>query len=174
MTLETLVEINSWVDNIKLSTKPWGYFPERDLIKSEATEYDLSLMTEEYEGLDSLGQTVTRIKTKKDYILSDPMDISAEMLLYKTRLDRIQAGEAVRLLTDRVMNTVIGFNCEHNLSTEQLDEMEASFAPILAKLQAFRPDTAKTLIEAIIPDGVLVTEEMRSELLACYPTAKIG
>ncbi len=169
MRLESLEKANEWINEVELDALPWGYFKIRDILKSEATEYDLTLVTEEYEHLNSLGETEIRVKTSKDYT-HETLDISSEVALEELRRARLCLGEDIRSLTNRIMNMIIGFNSERSLTKEQLDDMEVSFAPILSKLLVFRPDTAKDLIELISPDGILVTEEMKSELLACYPS----
>ena len=65
---ETMELAQEWVDHCEAKKKPWDYQHARDLLKSEATEYDLTLVTEEYEVVDEMtGESVTRIKTKKDY-----------------------------------------------------------------------------------------------------------
>ena len=49
--------------------------------------------------------------------------------------------------------------------------MQTLFMPILQLLQANRPGTAKPLIENIVPDGTIVTEEMKISILDEYTKA---
>lgn len=73
----------------------------------------------------------------------------------------IAMGAKARGDCQRVLDLIGGFNLLPGRTTEQAGEMVASFATAKAALQDGRPGAAKTAIQAIPVDGVLVTQPMK-------------
>lgn len=83
----------------------------------------------------------------------------------KVKAPRLAIGKAIRLMCNEFMDLVLGYNVERNLSAEQVTEMVITFGPILSLIQVFRPGEARVLVEEVKPDGILVTQEMKDDLL---------
>jgi hypothetical protein len=100
-----------------------------------------------------------------------PVDISAELAAEAAKRIRIENGKNAAEACQEVLFLIGGFNMERNLSFAQKNEMKMLFADAKSALNDFQPGYAKYFINAIEADGVLVTEEMKSqclELLAGY------
>jgi hypothetical protein len=85
--------------------------------------------------------------------------------------DKIQLGRAARAACENVLDLIAGFNLDRELTFEQITEMQTLFSNPERALRASRPSTAKVLIQAITPDGVLVTQQMKDlciKLLSDY------
>ena len=74
-------------------------------------------------------------------------------------------GKKFRSCCESVLDYIAGMNSDRELTTEQIDEMEVTFGGIAQLLRANRPQSAKVLIEQIVVDDVLVTEEMKQDIL---------
>jgi hypothetical protein len=79
---------------------------------------------------------------------------------------RKNAGKAARKVCEDVIDLIAGFNLERSLTTEQITQMQSTFADANALLKNNQPWGAKAAIEAITPDGTLVTQEMKDAALA--------
>jgi hypothetical protein len=85
--------------------------------------------------------------------------------------EKIAKGQAAREVCQKVLDYVAGANLDRELTIEQITDLQQTFAQAESALRAGRPTFAKIFISAIEPDGVLVTEEIKSnclELLAGY------
>jgi len=78
------------------------------------------------------------------------------------------AGRTVRHICQSILDLIAGINLEKGLTTAQIDQMEVDHADILKALQNNRPDKAKPLIEAVVPDGTLITQADIDEMLEIY------
>ncbi len=82
------------------------------------------------------------------------------------------AGASVGNIAKEVVEVIAGHNLSNSLSVADIDQMEADHGAIFDALNKSRPDKAKPLIEAIVPDGSRVTQDMKDDVLAVY--AKYG
>ena len=102
---------------------------------------------------------------KRDCLVSKQSELAAE----KSRADRIRAkkakGNLAKRLSEEVYDLIAGYNLDRSLTEEQINSMETTFAPVMQALQAKRPKKAKKKIELITPDGVLITQEMKDDVL---------
>jgi hypothetical protein len=87
----------------------------------------------------------------------------AEILRVKTLKE---LGAKSRLACQNCLDIIAGFNLQRQLTAEQITAMQSSFSTIQTALMTSRPTSAKFLIEALTPDGVIVTEIMKSSILA--------
>lgn len=92
--------------------------------------------------------------------------VSAAKSAEDTRQARIAAGAAARQACQQVLDLISGFNLEQQLTIEQITIMQQNFELAERALRAGRPTLAKGAIQAIVPDGVIVTQEMKDEALA--------
>jgi hypothetical protein len=83
----------------------------------------------------------------------------------KAMKQKLALGKVPRAAADEVWDLISGWNMSRDLTIEQIDEMETIFAGAAKALQAKRPDKAKSIIEGIQPDGVLVTAQMIEDAL---------
>lgn len=97
--------------------------------------------------------------------------VTAELAAETEREDRIKRGKQAREFSTLILDLVAGFNIDRQLTAEQITTMQTTFAPIMALLQAGRPTSAKPLIEAITPDGTIVTQAMKDAILSEYTRA---
>jgi hypothetical protein len=154
------VEAQSWL-NSQIG-KPHR-LPEREVpIESEYAQEDvLEVIEEEIEGV--MQQTKVRLKAQ---YTSEIVDITSQHNAEQSKIARLQAGKAARQACESVMDLISGYNLERELTAEQVSQMAATFAPIIQLLQVSRPSSAKALISAIEPDGVLVTADMKQDCLS--------
>jgi len=123
--------------------------------------------------VDSVPQTAmvqTHVRLKAQFT-SEIIDITAQHNAEQAKSSRLQAGKAARQACESVMDLIAGYNIQNSLTAEQVSQMAATFAPIIQLLQVSRPSSAKALISAIEPDGVLVSADMKQDcldLLAAY------
>lgn len=92
-----------------------------------------------------------------------PMNVKIANALRKKEL--LEAGKKAREVCTQCLDTIAGFNLSRSLTVEQITEMQSTFSQIQMALMTSRPSTAKFLIGAITVDGVLVTQEMKDDVL---------
>lgn len=95
-------------------------------------------------------------------------EFDAEVAKNEVRSQRKALGRQSRLISEEILDIVAGHSIQNNLNPAQKDQMEVDFASILQALKVNRPKKAKALILAVQPDGVLVTQEMKDEILEVY------
>jgi len=78
---------------------------------------------------------------------------------------RKELGKRAREACLGALDVVAGWNLERELTTDQVDQMTSSFSTILQLLQSNRFSSARAAIVEITPDGTLVTQEMKDEIL---------
>jgi hypothetical protein len=79
--------------------------------------------------------------------------------------DKINQGRADRLKCEAALDLVAGYNRSNALTIEQINQMQQTFAQAESLLRAGRPDFAAQVITLIEPDGVLITQEMKDNVL---------
>lgn len=97
------------------------------------------------------------------YDLIPSVNVSKEKERVKS--ERIAKGRADRLKCESALDLIAGYNRERELTIEQISQLQATFSQAEALLRSNRPDFAAQVIAAISADGVLVTEEMKSDVL---------
>jgi hypothetical protein len=93
-------------------------------------------------------------------------DKTAEMAAEALKQARIARGKEDRQKCENALDLIAGYNRERTLTIEQITQMQQTFAQAEALLRANRPDFAKQVIQAIQPDGTLITSEMKADVLA--------
>lgn len=92
-----------------------------------------------------------------------PMNVKIANALRKKEL--LEAGKKAREVCTQCLDTIAGFNLSRLLTAEQISLMQSTFAQIQMALMTSRPSTAKFLISAMVVDEVLVTQEMKDDVL---------
>lgn len=95
----------------------------------------------------------------------------AAIKLRYLRESRRKQGASARIICQTVLDIIGGHNIQNGTSGAELDNMTGLYGNILSALQQNRPLKAKSLITAVTPDGVFVTQEMKDEVLAAYTEA---
>ncbi len=95
-------------------------------------------------------------------------DWAADQLVSGQKESRKDIGRKIRACCDEVLDVVVGHNVERDLTSEQKNMMAATFAPIMQALMGLRPALAKQAISAAEPDGILVTGNMKNEILDVF------
>jgi hypothetical protein len=80
--------------------------------------------------------------------------------------NQIASGRADRAKCETALDYIAGVNRSRALTIEQITQMQQAFAQAEALLRASRPDFATQVISAIVPDGELITQEMKDQVLA--------
>lgn len=84
----------------------------------------------------------------------------------KRKQDLIALGKKSREACDKALDLIAGYNLTNTLTDTQITEMTTTFSPIVMALSVHkRPNLAKSLISAITPDGTVITEQMKADLL---------
>ena len=83
----------------------------------------------------------------------------------RIKAERIAAGRQDRQKCETALDLIAGFNRERVLTIEQITQLQQTFAQAESLLRANRPDFASQVISAIVPDGVLITSEMKADVL---------
>jgi len=101
--------------------------------------------------------------------LGDLAAITTNYRQEKIKKDRIANKILIGQITDKACNDAFtyiqGANVDRNLTSAQKTEMATLFAPALQAIQVKRPGQLKAYIASITPDEVLITTEMKEDLL---------
>jgi hypothetical protein len=92
--------------------------------------------------------------------------VEAEQAAQAQKQARIASGAADRAKCQNALDLIAGYNRERTLSFEQITQLQQTFAQAESLLRASRPDFAKQVITALVPDGILVTQEMKQDVLS--------
>lgn len=76
-----------------------------------------------------------------------------------------ELGRLDRQKCESALDVIAGYNRERTLTIEQITQMQQTFAQAETLLRASRPDFASQVITAIVPDGELITQEMKDDVL---------
>lgn len=157
--------LNEWLNRETLNLS-FGY-PERNLIDNPLNPVSeelkaIAISTEQVE-IGGIAFTSYKIPAEFTYEIED---ITAEVEAEDRRNSLIAQGEKTAKACKDAFNLISGYNQYRTLTSAQKDQMTATFAPIVQALKIHeRPSLAKSMIVAIEPDGVLVTEQMKADML---------
>ena len=93
-------------------------------------------------------------------------DATEEIIKMELISQRIQLGRQDRIKCEATLDLIAGYNRERSLTIEQITQMQSMFAQAESLLRANRPDFAAQVINAIEPDGVIITQEMKDDVLS--------
>lgn len=91
--------------------------------------------------------------------------VAAEQQAKADQAAKIQAGRKAREVCQSVLDLIAGHNLDRELTLEQITQMQQAFGLAEQALRAGRPTLAKNAINALQPDGVLITAAMKQEAL---------
>jgi hypothetical protein len=191
---ETLQLSTEWVVKHEGKSHPWGkYLPAREIPATEA--YNSLLKDYEYEKeviaayidyeyqKDEEGNLVlvngepvilsqtqipavteTWIMLLPEYEI-ETLDITAEYEAQQAKLAMIKLGAEYDRRCIEALNYIGGFNLLNNRTIEQIDQLEVQFASAKDALKSGRPDKAYSLIASIEPDGIIVTTDLKTQVI---------
>lgn len=151
-TFATEAEANTWVAEGKAGN--WWGLPEREV------ELEPAVLDEN--GVEIQPAVMGMLPAEFEVMMED---ISTEYAEAEARRLKVEAGRKAREACQDVLDFIAGANLEKSLTIEQITQMQQTFANAEAALRAGRPTLAKSLISAISPDGIIVTEAEKSECL---------
>lgn len=155
--LETQDEIDSWVSSQE-AVQAFGK-PEHQVVVTEAV-YD--------EETGDLLEEAVYETIPAEYTI-EVEDITAQLETDSRIIARVLKGNNSRNAFVAVINYISGYNQERDYTQEQVGTMVQEFGPILYTLNLEnRADTAKEMVQNIVPDGDVVTEEMKSDILKIF------
>lgn len=165
-----------WVDSV--IDKEEGLMSERIVDIGADYEQDdiLEVIETQEDTFDEEGNFLgsslvqTGVRLKQQYSV-EFVDASAEVALETLKSQRLFAGKLARETCNLVLDYIAGYNLEQNLSSEQITQMQTTFAGIHSALMASRPSLAKGLIAEVVVDGVIVTQALKDqclEILSAY------
>ena len=97
------------------------------------------------------------------FSLIEPVKQALEIA--KVKQDKIESGRRDRQKCETALDYIAGYNREQNFTIEQITQMQQTFSQAESLLRANRPDFASQVISAIVVDGVIVTEELKQNVL---------
>lgn len=74
-------------------------------------------------------------------------------------------GRKVRGMCESAMDVIIGYNVTRELTKQQQNAMKQAFKDIMDYLESYQPKAALELVELVTVDGVLVTQEMKDDVI---------
>lgn len=92
-------------------------------------------------------------------------DAKVKADLQKSREERKELGKKKRRACEGALDVIAGYVDQSELDDAQIAQLESDFSQIAQMLRANYAATVKPLIEALSPDGVLVTQELKDDIL---------
>lgn len=156
---ETVIITPAVYETQSILISPAVYEMESYVITEQVLDLDgMTIIVEEVLGTRQVLVPVLITPAEYTVIEEDTTDAVANELLKTTK---IAEGKAARQVCENVLDLIAGFNLERELTSQQITQMQAMFSNPELALRSSRPSTAKALISAITPDGVLVTQQMK-------------
>lgn len=112
-----------------------------------------------------------RDEVKLSCLESKIAEVEAEIQAENVRNERLERGRRSREFSNLILDLIAGFNIERQLTNSQTNEFTQTFRPITNLLQANRYDSAKDLITELVPDGTIVTQDIKDAILSEYTRA---
>jgi len=189
---ETREIADTWVALQEAESRPWGHKKERWLREeqfddetieaAEETREDIlepEIPEHEADELDENGDptgetiiipmvpavTVTAYKFAKEYVIDGPTDITETYSTEQAELAMVNAGKAARAKCELVLDYIAGYNYAQAFTQEQITTMQTLFSDVELALRANRPDLSLGAVNAATPDGVVVTEALKTKVI---------
>lgn len=115
---------------------------------------------------DSRYTHIIEIPSYKKYV-EDAVKIAAEVSKVAL-VTRMSKGRVAREFCNNILDMIAGFNVERTLTPEQIAQMITDYAVAKAYLQDGQPFAAKIVLDAITPDEVITTTEMKDVIADMY------
>ncbi len=120
-----------------------------------------------YETVDPISELVgilpaelegKNLKVEDDVLVEDTAE-TAEQVLRAAKEEKARKGSLKKALADKILAIIAGHNEDNGLDATQIASIKASNPEVMELLSTGMPMTAKPLIEAITPDGTIITQD---------------
>lgn len=181
--IELTPEIAAYDETTQVIEDYVEIIPSLDSIKMEIIE-DLALAVGEYlsdkqilvdhenDSINIHNGQIVRFDFK-NIAQPTPSQLYDCYVIAKTKLDAfirvndIKAkGAKARLACQSVLDLISGHNQTAQLTSAQITQMTTTFSPVVQALMIYRPGLAKSLIISIVPDEVIITTQLKTDVLA--------
>lgn len=95
-------------------------------------------------------------------------EIVAAESLKSSNENLVELGKNNRLICQEILDLIDGHVMDKNFTSEQKDQMETDYSQIMSALSFKRILKAKALIQAIDTSSSVITEDMKTSILAVY------
>jgi hypothetical protein len=146
-SFSTMGELNSWLEK-EIANESFGKAAYDEIVRDEADP----------------GIIIETINHAAEYTV-EIEDITLVTEKRESLEDKRLKGANARKACIDALDVIAGYNLDRVLSAEQITQMQSTFGTIQSALMTNRPSSAKALITAITPDGVLVSEAMKEDIL---------
>ena len=172
-TFETEELANAWIalqEAKGIKRKAFGRYycemdtPKKGLNYEGEIDYNESLVESEFIKNFDYKDPEQWVHLLAEYII-ETEDITAEHELQKLINDTIAIGNMYGTRCKRALGYISGCNVNRELTEDQIDSMEVTFADAKEKLLIGRPDKAYSIIADITPDGIIVTDEIKTNVI---------
>jgi hypothetical protein len=168
---KTYGETDKWVNENDLSDDEKLEYPvTRKVIIKEASAGSEAVL-DEYGNILEEAKDASEEVSYLEHFIPKKYEVIIEdvTLIYEKnkRIEEIAAsGLKAAMACEKAFNLISGYNQKNNLSVQQIQQMAHSFGSILQALAVMKmPATAKVMISAVDVDGVLVTQDLKDDLL---------
>ena len=108
-----------------------------------------------------------------DCIEAEKIKLDSENAIAKAKSDKIKTGKQIRDVCQSAIDLIVGWNISNGLDEAQINSMQATFNKTEKALRDSRPGKAKKFALLINPDGIIVTEQMKLEVIELLDTLLI-
>ncbi len=108
-------------------------------------------------------QTWVNLHPEYEYTIED---ITTEHNAQVEENALVASGQISTDKCNRVLNYISGYNISQEFTTEQINTMMTTFSAVNSYLKAGMPNSALTAVNASTPDGVVVTEALKTKIIA--------
>lgn len=108
-----------------------------------------------------------KFENETDYV-EDIQDLTDEYNRKQEIKKRIDKGDAIKKLASDLHSLCVCHCRNNNLSGSQQLQLKTNQATILEMLKDGQALSVRPYIENLVPDGVLLTQEMKDDMLYCY------
>lgn len=155
-------DLISWKD-ARIADNTWGK-PEREIIEFSESYDEADVISTRSEEVGEGVINYVTLRAEYDIIEEDITDI---WNYEQSFLAAIANGERAEKACRQVKQYVTGYNMSRAMTAEQISSFIETFGTIQLALDNNRPNTTRTLIEAVVVDGTIVTQELKDNCLEC-------
>jgi len=127
------------------------------------------------EGFELIGEIPELLQDKKHLKLDvdgttliEDVDEVSKQALREAIAVKEEKGKKLKELASRILHIIAGHNHDNNLDIAQVLQMKTDHPEILALLSDGQPYSAKSFIDAVVPDEVIVTTEELEHVAEAY------
>jgi len=158
----TMDKVNEWIAlhaERGINGEAFGsFYSERRVLKSSSYEAALVESEVEIDGVMWVNLYPEYEYTVEDKTAEEEAQLAEDVL--------ITSGKASTDKCNRVLNYLSGYNQSQEFTTEQINTMITTFSAVNSYLKAGMPSSALIAVNDATPDGVVVTEALKTKIIA--------